>query len=185
MKKRILIISSVIALIIFGLTSYYRSKTESSRAFATRLMSVIVPYAEFEDVSLTNAANQIWMETISIDPFFADKRIVIDLEHPERHTIPEFKLAHCPTREWFNYLCQITRTNYQIFDDVIYITDRGWEHDYRPWFFGAVESVDLWFYSMLRRFGREDPNDPFASSKTEPNKASIVSLITFRVDRLT
>ena len=167
MKKRLMIIASIVALLAAGTAWYFKSKADNTRVFATRLMDVVVPYAEFKDVSLADAANQIWTETVSIDPFFVKKRIVIDLKNPNLHRIPDFKLAHCPTREWFNYLCQTTKTKYQIFDDAIYITDRGWDYDYRPWIFRAVEKVDLWVYTMIRRFGREDPNDPFAGLPNE------------------
>jgi hypothetical protein len=184
MKKPLIIIVSIVTLLTVGIICYYKSKTQNTRVFATRLMNVFVPYAEFNDVPLADAANRIWTETVSIDPYFAKKQMVVDLKNPDLHRISAFKAANCPTREWFNYFCQMTKTTYRIFDDVIYITDRGLEYDNRPFLFRAVEKVDFWVYLMVRRIGRRDPNDPFAVSPNELDEVSSLTPDSLRVQNI-
>ncbi len=154
----LLLIGAFVAII-----SYYYWVQRRTQVFAERFMGSVISFARFEDVPLDEAAREIWTKTIDVDPFFEDKKLVIDLINPEQHWIRDYQLLNCPSREWFNYFGQITGTRYQIHGDTLYVTDRGWDHDHRPWIYRKMEEAEAMIWFQIHRFRRQptNPSDPF------------------------
>ena len=169
MKRKVywgVVIGIGVPCVVYALS--YIFWTQSLKKTSYEFRNSIIPMASFSGETVEEAAKELWRLTAIENPHFADKELIIDLPAAQKGQPYTMQLAHCPSSEWFNYLCQASDSKYCLNHSKLILSPISAADCATPTFFVLAENihfvvVESW-WKLKRMFHKPEPGDPFATS---------------------